>query len=119
MNDNKQVTAAFKPAETPAQTLIYEKSGNGNGSVSFAPAGTFATCTANCSNVYAAGTTVTVTASPAAGMEFTGWSGACSGMGPCTVRMTETRTVRAGFRPDGKLALNLTMSGTGAGAVQI
>ena len=108
MDDDKEVTATFGSNETPTQTLIYERTGNGNGSVSFAPAGTFATCAENCRNVYAAGTSVTVTASPAAGMEFTGWSGACSGTGACTVTMSETRTVRAGFRPDGKVALNFT-----------
>jgi xyloglucan-specific exo-beta-1,4-glucanase len=42
--------------------------------------------------------TVSVTASPATGYQFTGWSGGgCSGTGPCNVTMTGDTTVTATF----------------------
>ena len=40
---------------------------------------------------------VTLTASPGASSTFAGWSGACSGTGPCTVTMDAARTVGASF----------------------
>jgi uncharacterized repeat protein (TIGR02543 family) len=47
------------------------------------------TCGSTCSAKYASGTAVTLTATPAAGKSFVGWSGACTGTAPlCTVTMT-------------------------------
>ena len=63
------------------------------------------------------GTPVTLTATPAAGSTFTGWSGGgCSGMGTCVVTMTADTTVTAGFVVQ-SFALTVTKSGTGTGTV--
>lgn len=44
------------------------------------------------------GTSVTLTASPAPGQKFSGWTGACTGMSPsCTVVMNTTKKVTATF----------------------
>lgn len=43
------------------------------------------------------GTTVTLTATPATGSTFAGWSGACTGTGSCVVTMTTNKTVTATF----------------------
>jgi beta-lactam-binding protein with PASTA domain len=40
---------------------------------------------------------VTLAASPASGSSFTGWTGACSGTGTCTVTMDAAKSVTATF----------------------
>lgn len=62
------------------------------------------------SEFYAVNTTVTLTATPAAGQLFTGWSGACTGVVTCTVVMSEARNVTATFSgvnlPVGNIVIN-------------
>lgn len=51
-----------------------------------------------CGATYAAGTRVTLTATPATGSTFTGWGGECSGPSPtCVVTMSRSRDVIAHF----------------------
>src|SRR5215472_15307245 len=66
--------------------LSVVKVGTGSGTVTSAPPGI--SCGASCSASYASGTAVTLSASPASGSTFTGWSGGgCSGSGTCTVTL--------------------------------
>jgi hypothetical protein len=51
----------------------------------------------DCSEVYTSGTSVTLTAVPAQGSNFIGWSGVCSGTGTCTVAVTANTSVTATF----------------------
>ena len=69
--------------------------GGGSGQVNSSPAGIDAcgTPAGACQASYDEGTVVTLTAQPAAGSEFAGWSGGCSGTGACQV------TVGAGATP--------------------
>jgi len=68
----------------------------GAGTVTSSPSGII--CGTNCSASYTSGTNVTLTASAASGYSFSGWSGACSGLGAsCTVSMTGARSVTATF----------------------
>ena len=53
--------------------------------------------TGDCSEVYVGGTVVTLTAVPSVLYLFTGWSGACSGTGPCVVTMNASKSVTANF----------------------
>jgi Divergent InlB B-repeat domain len=81
---------------TPKVSLTVTKAGAGAGTVTSSPAGI--SCGSTCSAVYASGMSVTLTATPAAGSTFTGWSGGvCSGTGACTVTMSAARTVTATF----------------------
>ena len=76
-------------------TLTVSLGGTGNGSVSD---GTGAiACPTECSNAYQANSPVTLTATPAAGSTFTGWSGACSGTDTCQVTMSADMAVTATF----------------------
>ncbi len=80
-------------------SLTLTKSGAGSGSVSSSPAGI--DCGLVCSYGFSLSTSVTLTASPAAGSAFTGWSGAgCSGTSTCTVTMSAARAVTAQFTAD-------------------
>ncbi len=95
--------------------LSVTKSGAGNGTVTSAPAGI--NCGATCSASFDHGTEVTLSASPAAGSEFKGWSGACVGTGSCKVAMSAAKSVGAEFAPVPKFALNVSTTGNGSGTV--
>ena len=84
LDQARSVTATFT-LKTP--TLTVSKTGTGTGSVSSSPVGI--TCGATCANSFNYGTSVTLTATPATGSTFTGWSGGgCSGTGTCVVSVT-------------------------------
>ena len=95
-------------------TLDVMALGSGSGTVTSSPMGI--TCGATCSASFASGTTVTLTARPAAGSAFTGWTGGgCSGTEPCTVTVSAATTVTATFTPT--FVLTVTPAGTGSGTV--
>jgi endo-1,4-beta-xylanase len=79
--------------------LTVAKSGSGSGTVTSTPSGI--NCGSTCSAGFASGATVTLTATPASGSTFAGWSGSCSGTGTCTLSMTAARSVTATFNPSG------------------
>jgi M6 family metalloprotease-like protein len=55
-------------------------------------------CPGTCSRLFATrGTAVTLTAEPADGRVFQGWTGACTGGGACSITMEGARTVGARF----------------------
>ena len=87
------------PANPPPVTyaLSVAKDGSAAGTVTSTPAGI--ACGSDCSESYAAGTSVTLVATPDAGATFTGWSGACTGTGTCSVTLDADRTVTASFAP--------------------
>jgi len=85
MNADKTITATF------SAIVMY------NLTVAVSPAGAGTTNPAAGVYTYTAGTAVTVTATPAAGYVFSGWSGACTGTGPCVVTMSANKSVTANF----------------------
>lgn len=78
--------------------LTVAANGAGAGTITSTPAGI--NCGTACSATFAMGSTVTLTATPSTGSDFTGWSGAgCSGTGDCTVSMSQAQSVTATFKP--------------------
>jgi hypothetical protein len=110
MNNAQAVTATF--AARPPATLKVSK--HGSGTVKSTPSGI--SCGSTCSHHFIYGTSVTLTAKPAAGSVFTGWTGACTGTtATCHLSMTAARTTAATFVPT-KL-LTVTKTGAGSGTV--
>jgi hypothetical protein len=113
MTQAQAVTATFNAA--PIYTLAITKAGTGAGSVtSTSPTGI--DCGGTCSAQYTSGTNVTLSATPATGSVFAGWSGACTGTLLCNVTMTANQPVTATFNTI-TYALTVTKVGTGTGVV--
>jgi uncharacterized repeat protein (TIGR02543 family) len=111
MSQARSVTATFT---LQTFTLSASLAGTGSGTVTSAPAGI--NCPGDCSEVYDYNTMVTLTATPATGSDFTGWSGDCTGTGPCVVTMTQARSVTATFTLQ-TFTLSVSLAGTGSGSV--
>lgn len=95
LSSDLAVTATFTVDPPINHTLTVTRSGNGQGTVTSAPAGI--ACGSDCSEAYTAGTGVTLTAVADPGSTFAGWSGACSGASVCQVTMDGARQVSAAF----------------------
>ncbi len=87
----------------PLYSLTVSRTGTGSGTVTSVPAGI--NCGTTCSANFTFNTSVDLSAAPSSGSTFTGWSGACTGTGACTVTMDQSRSVSAAFTlstvPDG------------------
>ncbi|MFO0596379.1 MAG: DUF4215 domain-containing protein [Myxococcaceae bacterium] len=106
-------TAHTVAANFELNALTVVRAGAGGGTVT----GTGITCGVDCSEVYAAGTMVTLNASADAVSTFTGWSGGgCSGTGACVVTMNAATTVTATFAITSN-SLSVSRTGTGTGTV--
>ncbi|HEY3550369.1 MAG TPA: PASTA domain-containing protein [Gaiellaceae bacterium] len=111
MSQAESVTAGFA---LRSETLSMGHTGSGRGTVVSSPAGI--SCGSTCSHGFAFGTSVTLTATPATGSTFSGWSGACTGTGTCTVVMSQAESVTAGFALRSE-TLRVSDTGTGSGTV--
>lgn len=88
-SDTRAVQAA------PSQTVSVTLAGSGSGTVTSAPAGI--NCGGTCSASYILNTPVQLTANPAPGSVFVGWSGACTGTAGCIVGLGPSTSVTATF----------------------
>ena len=94
--------------------LTLSASGSGAGTVVSSPAGI--DCGSTCSATFGADAQVTLTATPAPGSVFTGWSGeAWSGTGTCTVTMDGSKSIGASFNLGN--IITVSRKGTGSGTV--
>jgi len=110
MSSDKSVTATFIKA--PNSTLSASVAGKGT-IADFSGQGI--NCGSTCSFSYPINAPVTLVALPQAGYTFTGWGGACSGTGSCSLVMGSDQTITATFFSSGKIynkilpALNLLL----------
>ena len=95
---SNNVTVIDGSAGPTTHVLSLLLAASGTGSVISSPAGI--NCSASCTASFTAGTSVSLTASPAAGSIFSGWSTNCSGTGPCNVMMNSDEFVSATFSSD-------------------
>ncbi len=98
----ENVTATFNGPDA----LTVTTSGNGTGTVTSSPAGISCTSgsTTGCSATFPPGTGVTLSESPSTNDLFSGWTGACTGTGSCSVTLSAATTaVTASFGLPGTL----------------
>lgn len=94
-----EVTATARGVLTPAvfaltntpPLLTVVKAGDGRGSVTSEPP--LIDCGLTCTAALNYGTQVTLTATAAPGSSFTGWTGGCTGSGPCSLTMAADQVV--------------------------
>jgi len=93
-----QIDSVVLPAPLGSRSLTVARAGAGSGTVTSNPAGV--SCGPTCAASFDSGSTVTLTATPAAGSYFAAWSGDCQGAAAsCPVTMSAPRTVTATFAP--------------------
>jgi len=105
----------FKVTFTAASTYALTVSTIGNGTVTSSDG--YINCGSSCTHTYSSGFSVTLSAVPLSGWNFSGWSGACRGTVACTVTMSAATTATATFSQN---AANyaLTVSTIGSGTVK-
>jgi hypothetical protein len=104
MNAAESVTATF------VQDVALSVSVTGSGAVTSSPTGI--NCPSTCSANFVPPTQVTLTATPANGWGFSGWGGACSGVGNCVMTMSTAQSVTATFAQT-QYTLNVSVAGNG------
>jgi peptidoglycan hydrolase-like protein with peptidoglycan-binding domain len=88
------VTPSPQPPVAPTTyTVTVARAGDGSGSVS----GGSINCGSSCTTTVTSGASVSLTATPASGSTFTGWTGACSGIGVCSVAIFANTSIGATF----------------------
>jgi YVTN family beta-propeller protein len=91
ISDNVTVIDGGSPATSFSLVVTLA----GSGTVTSSPSGV--DCGSVCSASFSAGTDVSLTASPASGSTFAGWSGACTGTRGCSLTMNGDEFIAATF----------------------
>ena len=94
MTQSLSVSATFMQAYYTLTASV-----TGNGSVSSTDG--FISCPGTCSHTYISLTQITLNASAESGWSFSGWTGACMGVGSCTVNLTGNLAVTGVFVQQG------------------
>ena len=94
ITENTTVSASFY--QLPVTLMV---SFAGNGTVTSTDG--FINCPGTCQHTYDPNTPVTLNASPASGWMFSGWTGACSGVGACNIIMTQNFALTGVFYQSG------------------
>jgi uncharacterized protein (DUF2141 family) len=111
------VSILFGIRDARIVTLTVTKTGQGTGQVKSIDA--TINCGTTCESDYAINSLVSLTATAATGMTFTGWNGSCTGTATTTtVTMDMAKTCSANFdRVPAKYKLTVTKVGSGAGNI--
>ncbi|MCC6136502.1 MAG: hypothetical protein IT491_14220, partial [Gammaproteobacteria bacterium] len=100
-DNNAAVTNTVNGVPTAKTFTVYQLTTvinrPGNGTVYSQPSGIACSVNTNCQIPLLAGDSVTLTATPATGFVFAGWSGACTGADVCNLIMSANRNVTANF----------------------
>ncbi|MGH3369107.1 MAG: InlB B-repeat-containing protein, partial [Nocardioidaceae bacterium] len=119
-DDTTQLDVVIERIPPPQRTLtvlLDPADGEGGGVTSGDDPKTI-DCRTLCEAGYPDATDVDLTPTAKPGWKFVRWEGACSGAGPCTVAMTEPRTVTAVFeREQHELTVEIRREGDGSGRV--
>ena len=112
-------------ASATLQTVTVTKSGTGSGTITSSPSGI--SCGSDCTENYRSGTSIALSATPAAGSTFTGWSGACTGTGGCALVVDNSTSLTAIFATSTSTTnttstpatstLTVTKTGNGSGVI--
>lgn len=111
MNGSKTVSANFE------KQFSLTVSGSGPGQINVNPPGGDRYLIPSFVNYYNSSTSVTLTPVPGTNAIFAGWSGACSGTGPCTLIMNADKAVTATFSQQMVLTVDRSGYSTGSGRV--
>jgi uncharacterized repeat protein (TIGR02543 family) len=123
MSQSQTVTATFNTSSTGKLPLAVTVSGPGY--VTSLPTGISCGATLapqDCVGEFAAGTPVTLNATPTGAGVFVGWSGCSSSTATCTISMSQAQSVRATFASPVDYTLTITSNGgavTGTSGVSI
>ena len=98
---------------TVAASFTLTLSRTGSGTITSSPVGI--SCGSDCTQAYTSGTVVNLTATPAAGYTFAGWSGTACANG--SVTMNSNITCTAVFNLISTYTLTVSRAGTGTGTV--
>jgi len=116
MDAARTCTAIFNPQVVQSHILSIAKAGNGSGTVTSSPAGI--NCGGTCSASFNSGTLVTLTATPATGTTFAGWTGTACSTGKVSMDVARSCTATFNSQPSlTKFTLSITRKGSGSGTV--
>ena len=120
LDADRSVAASFSrppPPPPPSVSRRLTVVTEGPGGVASSPSGIDCRAPGTCSASFSDGTSVSLTATPAAGATFAGWGGACSGPGGCSLVLSADRQVFAHFDPPPPppppVILTVSVSGSG------
>ena len=110
------------PEPIPNYTVGVTVDGDGLGAVFSTPSG-IADCVDHCTHEWPEETRLTLTAVPAAGSTFAGWTGACTGTGACVIAVTSNLDVTATFAPgpvdpNDPVGMIVNITGDGSGVIE-
>ena len=110
LDDRPQLTVA-----APAKGRVTGTTGTGASKATVIDCGSGGR--GDCTAILAAGTEVALTATADAGHRLSGWTGACSGAGACTVTLNADATVGAAIKPARTLTVAAPSNGKVTGKV--